>query len=260
MAIDLKKLKKEKDHPPRICLHGSMGCGKSMTATCAPVPMWLNLEKSVLARDLGIGNQTPSSYPEVMEYLTALLTQEHEFKSIIIDTLDRLEKMITDYVCEVNGYENISKTPWGEGLTARTKEWLKFFNLLDRLNTEKGMIVIVVCHSVIVDIEDPVLPKYGKHTLNLYKRDAPYVTGWVDLVGYCMIKTFTTTDGERNLAITDNEHIICCQPKPAYDAKTRYEDIPDEIPMDWGILLKYICASCAPVKKSKKKTTENKEE
>lgn len=239
MAINLAELKRVVDHPPRVCLLGNRGTGKTQTATGAPVPMFLNLEKSRITRDLGIGNQKPETYEEVLEYIEALRTQEHGFKSLIIDTVDVLEAMMTDYICRNNGYANINQTSWGEGLSKRDDEWRRFLRLLDRLN-ERGLYIILIGHTIINEMRDPMLPTFDRFDLKLHKRTGPIVLDWTDLNGFCMIKCYTSDNGERKSATTAGERVICCQPNPAYEAKTRYANIPNEIPMDWAVLEDYM--------------------
>jgi hypothetical protein len=240
MAINLSELKGVKDHPPRALLIGGRGVGKTMTATGAEAPMFLDLEKSKINRRLGAGHQRPQTYEDVLDYIDALMTQEHTYISLIIDTLDKLEIMLTDYICRKNGYANINQTSWGEGLSKRTQEWTRLLSLLDELNS-RGMFIILVAHTVVEEVRDPMLPAYDRHTTKLYKRDGPLIGDWVDLIGFCQIKTWASgAEGERKIANTAGERVICCQPNPCYDAKTRYLGMPNEIPMDWGTLLHYM--------------------
>ena len=70
-----------------------------------------------------------------------------------------------------------------------------------------------------------------------------------------LVKTYTTNDGKRNLATTAGEHVILTHSNPAYTAKTRYE-MPDEIPMVWSELAKYLYPT-EPQTTTKKTTKEN---
>ena len=240
MAIDLATLPTVHDHPPRVLLLGGRGVGKTTIATSTPNPFFMNLEKSRISRDLGLGHQTPETYAEVLDLIDSLQMQEHNYQTLVIDTVDKLEMLLTEYICQTHGYNNIAQTKWGEGLSFRTTEWIRFLGLLDDLNSKRGMFIILIAHSTVVKVEEPMLPDYDMHTLKLYKRDGPIIADWVDIIGYCRIKTYTTKDGERNLAQTAGEREICCQPNPSYEAKTRYLGIPNEITMSWDLLLEYM--------------------
>jgi len=239
MARDLKTLVGIGDHPPRVCLMGNRGAGKTETATGAPKPFFFNLEKSRIRRNIGPGNQAPETYAEVLDFIDSLLTQDHDYKSVIIDTVDTLEAMMTDHICKVNGYKNINQTEWGVGLSKRDDEWCRFLGLLDKLN-ERGMYIILVGHTIIQEMRDPLLPTFDRYDLKLHKRTGPIVLDWTDLNGFCMIKCYSSENGERKTATTVGERVICCQPNPAYEAKTRYGGIPNEIPMGWNVLEDYM--------------------
>jgi hypothetical protein len=75
--------------------------------------------------------------------------------------------------------------------------------------------------------------------MKLYKRDGPTIGDWSDVIGLCSIKTYTTQEGERHMAITKGERVVCCQPNPSYEAKTRYLGMPEEIPLVWAEFAQY---------------------
>lgn len=236
MAINLAELNKAKQHPPIIVLHGHEGTGKSTTANGFPNAFWLNLENSTYDFE-PYQVQVPANYGALMEMLEALQEQEHDFKTLIIDTLDKLEIMMTASVCNANGWNSISDPDWGKGYSARTTEFQKFWSIIKDLNTRRNMVIVLIAHSVVVPVTDPILPSYDKHTLNIYKTENAFVRREADLIGYCMIEAFTTTDGTRNLATTAGERQIRTHPNPAYDAKTRRSDMPEILPMDAKAIL-----------------------
>ena len=236
MAINLAELNKAKQHPPIVCLHGPEGTGKSTTANGFPKAYWLNLENSTYDFD-PYQVQVPTTYSELLEHIDALLEQEHDYKTLIIDTLDKLEIMYTDHVCKENGWKNISEPAYGKGYSARSALFQDFWDDIKKLNTKKGMIIVLIAHSQIVKVQDPILPEYDKHTLQLYKTENAFIRREADLVGYGMIETFTSSDGNRNLATTAGERQIRTHPNPAYDAKTRRANMPDVLPMNAKAIL-----------------------
>lgn len=239
MAIDLNELKEALDNPARIVLLGGRGIGKTTIATDAPAPFFINLEKSKINKNLGKGNQSPQTYAEVIDLIQALCEQKHGYKSLVIDTLDKLEIMITDHVCKVNGYSNINQTKWGEGLSKRHDEWCNLLNALDWLCENKQMYIILVAHTVVEKVVEPMLPEYDKHTIKIYKRDGPMILDWSDINGMCKLKVYTTSEGERHMATSRGERVICCLPEPTSEAKTRYCGMPEEIPLKWSEFAQY---------------------
>lgn len=249
--IDLKTLEKAKQHPPIIVLHGHEGIGKSTAANQFQNALWCNLENSTYDFDPYMP-LTPQTYSEIIELLQALIEQKHDYKTLIIDTIDKLETMMTSYICAKNNWRAITEPAYGKGYGDRSAEFLNFWNLITTLNTQKNMVIVIIAHSQVVKVEDPILPAYDKHTLQLYKTENQFIRREADLVGYCMIETFTSNDGTRNLATTAGERQIRVWPNPAYDAKTRRANMPEILPMSAKAIL-----DCYRIPK---KTTPKKEE
>lgn len=231
MAIDLKSLTKSRQHPPIIVLHGHEGVGKSTCANGFPGAFWLNLEDSTYAFVPEMV-QVPRTYEEIIDLLDALIEQDHGYKTLIVDTLDKLEILMTASVCSRNKWSNISEPAFGKGYAARSEEFRAFWERVQRLNRQKNMLVVLIAHSQVVKVQDPILPEYDRHAIQLYKTENAFIRREADLVGYCLIESFTSTDGQRNLATTAGERQIRTWPHPAYDAKTRVPGMPEILPMD----------------------------
>ena len=231
MAIDLKTLEKATLKAPRILIHGAEGVGKTTFACGAPNVYLLDLEKGRVLCD-PMMPQEPESYTEVLDHIGALVEQDHEYHTLVIDTLDALETMITNHICIENGWSSIAVPGYGKGYKERTMLWNNIWYALDILRERKNMIIILVAHSQVVKVEDPILPEYDAHKLHLYKTEIAKATEWPDVIGFCLIKTYTVVDGKRNLATSAGEHVIMTKKNPAYTAKNRY-DMPEEIPLSW---------------------------
>ena len=96
----------------------------------------------------------------------ALYTQEHDFKTIVVDSLDVIEEMITLKVCTENRYTDISKGAYGAGYQARTAVWANFFKCLDLLQGQGADNYpdrpCGCCQGA-----DPLLPEYDKQSIHL---------------------------------------------------------------------------------------------
>ncbi len=83
--------------PPRLLLYGTEGIGKSTIASEAPKPIFIPTED-------GLDQIDTDSFPlchsldDVMAALTALATEEHDYQTVVIDSLDWLARLISDVV------------------------------------------------------------------------------------------------------------------------------------------------------------------
>ena len=255
-VIDLASISKSSPRKPRIVIYGPSGIGKTTFASCAPNPIFILTEDGL--GDIEVarlpmseeGSENPpiaTSFQEVLDYLGALGEQEHNFKTVVIDSLDWLEALVWEATCKRCGAASIEDIGggYGKGYIATDVEWKEFFDALTYLRDVKGMYVIMIAHGAIVNIKDPVRPSYDMHDLKLNKRASAKAVEFADVVGFASLKILLTTEKEafekvRNRAILVSEdHVLHLAGAASYVAKNRYH-MPDEIPLDWTEFEKYL--------------------
>ena len=94
--------------PRRVMLYGTHGIGKSTWAAEAPSPIFLQCEEGL--DDIGV-DRTPllSTFGDVSSALSWLASNEHEYRTIVIDTLDWLERLVHDECCQKHGKNSIEE-------------------------------------------------------------------------------------------------------------------------------------------------------
>ena len=94
--------------PPRFLIYGTEGIGKSTTAAQAPKPIFIPTEDGLDQIDC---NSFPlaRTFDEVMSAVSALYSEQHDYQSVVIDSLDWLERLIWDDVCREYGVKSIEK-------------------------------------------------------------------------------------------------------------------------------------------------------
>jgi len=88
-----------KAKPPRIVLHGVHGIGKSTFGAQAPAPVFIPTEDGLTTIKV---NAFPlcGKIEEVFSYMDLIITGDHQFETLVIDTLDSLERLIYSDICE----------------------------------------------------------------------------------------------------------------------------------------------------------------
>ena len=99
MALNIASLRSgAQNKPPRILAYGVHGVGKTSFAASAGAPVFLQTEDGLGLID------APSfgllkTYDEVMEAIGALYSEDHDRKTVVIDSLDWLEPLIWAQAC-----------------------------------------------------------------------------------------------------------------------------------------------------------------
>ena len=86
--------------PPRILVHGQEGVGKTSLAAKFPKPVFLQTEDGTPA---GLKVSTfglLGCYTDVRDALAALGNEPHDFQTIVLDSVDKLEALIWADICD----------------------------------------------------------------------------------------------------------------------------------------------------------------
>lgn len=232
--------------PPRLLCYGVEGIGKSTFGSQAPKPVFVQCEDGL---DEINCDKFPlaSSYDEVAESLRELCEQQHEYESVVIDSLDWLERLIWDKLCEQHGVSSIEKVDGGyaRGYTHALNYWREVIGNLDTLRKQRQMVVILIAHSKIERFEDPESAAYDRYSPRLHKHAAALVSEWCDAVLFATRKIRTQSEDagfNRKRTIANaiggggGERILRTVGGPSCVAKNRY-GITDELPLSWAAFM-----------------------
>lgn len=179
------------------------------------------------------------TYKEFMDNLLSLLNEDHEYKTVAVDSLDWLEKLMKTHVCEENGWGDISQPAFGKGFTATLKLWEEYLEVLNRLRDEKNMTVLQIAHNEIKRIEDPTNDPHDKMQIKLYRKAADLVVEHADCVFFANYKIGTVQVKGKNGAMSTRtvagDRKIFTQEAPGFQAKNRY-GLPSEMPFEWAAI------------------------
>lgn len=256
MAISLGSLKKGFEFKPPIILHyGVQGIGKSTWASEAPEPVFIQTEE-------GLNTLNVTKFPkansvtDVFDALTALAMEEHQFKTLVLDSIDWFENLVHRQVIVDHG-ANIF-TEYGKGYRFSIPHFENLMKALLYLRDTKGMTIIMLGHSKIAPFTAPDLPKYDRFGPDLHESVASLLQEWCDVILFSNYKVFTTKEDvgfgkSENKAIGKGDRATYTQERPPYRAKNRY-GLPEEIPMSWDAFYRGMCAGI----EAKQKLVEGK--
>ncbi len=236
MAISLANVARSSPKPPRIIIFGDPGIGKSTFAASAPNPIFIQTED-------GLGTLSvpafplASSYEDVLGAIGALYEEDHEYQTLVIDSLDWLEPLVWGRTCRELGVNSIEAPGYGKGYVEAARFWHEFFRGITALRDARNMTVIMTAHSQIIRVEDPMLASYDRHDLKLHKRASALAEEYSDCILFAthdvrMIGEQQKFAKEKRMRAVADGRVMHTVGQPAFLAKNRY-GLSSPLPLSW---------------------------
>lgn len=226
------------EEPLRVLLYGPEGIGKTTFGASAPDPIFLGTENGFGLLDVPRFPE-PQNWRDVGEAVRALETDKHEFKTLVIDSLDWLEPLCWAEVCRLSGKQSIEKIDYGKGYVEALSHWRLLLANLEALRAKK-MNIILLAHGKIGRFANPDGADYDRWSLKLHEKAAGTLKEWCDCVlfaNYGGIIVEKKDGADKGKAIGKPTRVVYTarQNPPSFDAKNRYA-LPEQLPLDWHAL------------------------
>ena len=236
MSIDLKSLSRPTaDRPMIATLFGEGGMGKTTLAAMFPKPVFIRAEDgtaSLEGHPDAMLFDVAKSTKDIFDAIEALATQEHDRKTVVIDSITQFEKIATREIIDSES------NPKAKNMAAAHGGYGKAFGMLDKqqqdlreacdyLASDCGMNVVFIAHATTEELELPDMDKYSRYTIQLHKNRQfdclHHYANNADLVGFIRLVTnLRGVEGGKKRAISDGEREIICFPTASNVSKNRY--------------------------------------
>tara|TARA_R110000851_G_scaffold99923_1_gene215265 strand:- start:3642 stop:4439 length:798 start_codon:yes stop_codon:yes gene_type:complete len=242
MAVTLQV---KENKPPRIVIYGVEGVGKSTFGDLAPNPIFLPTEDGLASID-SPAMPLATTFKQFMGNIEELCTEDHDYQTAVIDSLDWLETLIHKQVAEEKGETSIEDIGYGKGYLFALDLWAEYIEAINYLRNEKNMIIVQVAHSEIKRFENPETDAYDRYNIKMHKKASEKIREHADLVlfanyyvGITKEESGFKKDG-RKRAVGGKERVLYTTERPAATAKSRY-NLPEEIIFDkegdyWNVI------------------------
>ena len=202
----------------KIFLYGSPKIGKSTFASQFDKPLFLATEAGLTALD---AYQIPiTSWEEFQEACEALQNEEHDFKTVVIDTVDNLAKFCTDYTNRINGVNHESDLGYGKGYSMAHDRFLKSLTWLSQQNF--GLVLVSHENAEIIKTRTSELTKMVPTLPKGYRK---IVLGAIDLILYAHMVERKDPETEE----VEQIRVLRTKPTENWEAGDRTGRLPEAI-------------------------------
>lgn len=144
-------------------IYGEKKIGKTSIAAQFPKALFLAFEKgysglSIFVEPMFDKNEKPD-WRKFVAFIDLLVKENHDFETVVLDTIDVAYSACMDYVCMVEGWEHPSDGAYGKGWKAVEKE---FSTQIGRLVNCPKFGTIFLSHAVEKEFLERTGGKYDK--------------------------------------------------------------------------------------------------
>jgi len=231
----LGSIEKPQDRPVIATITGDAGLGKTSLAATFPKPIFIRAEDGLQAVPL---ESRPDAFPvitsseDVWEQLTALIKEDHQYKTLVIDSITQLDTLFVNHIVETDPKKPKSIAQalggYGAGFQMLSSLHGRVRKAAGILNERKNMNIIFIAHAETETIELPDQDPYTRYNIRMQKKSVSHYVDNVDLCGFIKLETFTQGDGERKKAVSDGTRLLVTYATAANISKNRFgitEDI-----------------------------------
>lgn len=261
MFLEMATMERKK-RGMRILIYGEPKIGKSYFGAQIDGHIFMNLENGLEHLDHCMKTPLLRSYPECKAFIKELITQPHNFTTLVIDTIDVLETLIRKWVAEQQNNTNIHDIvdiPYGKGYELLLVETRNLLTGLEKL-VDKGMNIVFISHDEIKQKTLPDGTSFNYHAPSLFARTGKgdstlkIYNDYMDIIARCAFRLLTKEVGtgftKQTVARGNGDRIMYMEAgDPAYIGGSRYP-LPGQIPFDWSALCAAMEKAGAPTQKN----------
>lgn len=221
----------KQERPLRVIIYGVEGVGKTTFGAEAPRPIFLCAEDGTSHLDVA-RFPSPRSWTETIEAVRELLRGEHDFKTLVIDSLDWLEPLCWTHVCQTGGKASIEDFGYGKGYVLAVERWRELLTNLDLLVRNRRMNVVMVAHATVKRVDDPQAGAFDRYRMKLHEKTSDVLREWVDAMLFARHEVRVIERNGKPRGQSSGARLLHTTWTAAYDAKNRF-DLPETLPLSW---------------------------
>ncbi|MBQ6713029.1 MAG: ATP-binding protein [Selenomonadales bacterium] len=202
-------------------IYGAPKTGKSTLASQFDHPIFLATEAGL--NSLETFNVAIDSWDKFLEVCGEIAQGKHEFKTVVVDTVDNLFSMCSAYICKKNNIQHESELDWGKGWKLVKEEFARAITKLSLL--PYGLLLISHAEPEEIKTRTGTITKWRP---TMPRQAKEKVLPMCDFIFFCTIET--GSEGERRF--------VCTKPSENWDGGDRTGKLPSKINMSYADIKK----------------------
>lgn len=208
-----------------VLVYGRNKIGKSTLCSQAEGALFLATEAGLNSIEV---YQAPiSNWEQMLAACAEIAEGKHQFKTIIIDTVDLAYRYCADYICRKFKIEHESDLGYGKGFALVNNEFQRVLNRLAQL--PYGL--FLVSHSQEREIETRT-GKIVRTVPTLPDKARKIVLGMVDIILYADVELGKDAESSQTV-----RRVLRTKPHANYEAGDRTGRLPEVIDLDFKAFL-----------------------
>jgi hypothetical protein len=228
--------------PQIITVCGDAGLGKSSLAATFPKPIFVRCEDGVARIPASF---RPNALPpiraedQLWEQLKALVHDEHDFKTCVIDTVSAADRMFVQSILKQDGKAkslNQALGGYGAGFSALAARHQQVRNAAEMMRIKRGMNVIFLAHTEVGTMRLPDQDDFSRYSLRMtHDKSLPPYLDDVDAVGFLrQVMVLKGDEGERKKAISGEARELVMHVTASNVSKNPY-GITEPVAVELGV-------------------------
>lgn len=203
-----------------ILLYGKPKVGKSTLASKFPGAIFAATEPGL--KYLSVHQVQIGDWNSFKALCVELLQADHEFRTLVVDTVDLLWNYLCDYICKKEGVSHISDmTSFSKGYRMAKDELQRVLTKVANLTTHRGhaMGLVLISHASEIQSDGSVV-----WVPSISNSPRQVLASMSDVI--CFADTYTDSNGDTNRSLRLGAH-------PNYLTGGRIPNLPDVVSLDY---------------------------
>ena len=222
--------------PRRVLLYGTRGVGTTTLAAALPGAVVVPCDDGVA--HIRCHRFAPARrFGQLLRALHELQAEPHPFGTVVVDSLDGVERLTLDEAAREHGVEHPEQLPFGPRYALALPYWRQLLDQLGRLRDERGTHCVLVGHAWADRWGDGGAgggaAAAERYTPDVHRSASALLQDWCDAVLYAAV-----VDRPVDANAADDRRAIHTRPGRTHAARNRL-GLPPLLPMRAAALAPY---------------------